>query len=214
MAKRRTFAGLSRSRQNTLRRQGVTPASYDYAHLTPAYRRRLERGGITPANYRQLDQNIARGHRSTRVVGAIDEPTLRRVLTGGGTVDEVTKGGLLSRFTWPSWVPSTVTNQGDGFTYAVDPVVAAALSRLPDPRTWKTFHFEPAGDDEPWTMVVEVKGRKKPKTTIIPGGGGAGTGAKQVLDIVTSLEADENKRRQRARAELLFFLVRETDEVA
>jgi hypothetical protein len=35
-----------------------------------------------------------------------------------------------------------------------------------------------------------------------------------VLDIVTSLEADENVRRMKSRAELLFFLVRETDEVA
>jgi hypothetical protein len=138
---------------------------------------------------------------------------LRRVVSGQGTLGEVTGTDLLSRFTWPSWVPHYVTNQQDG-VYAVEPVVAAALSRLPDPRTWTSVAFEPAGDDEPWTMVVTVKRRKKPRTTIIPGGGGAGSGAKVVLDIISSLETDENERRMKARAELLFFLVRETDEVA
>jgi hypothetical protein len=214
MATRRTFAKLSKSQQRRLTKSGTTPATYDYAHLTPAYKKRLASHGITPANYRQLDQNVARGHRSTRVVGAIDEGVLRRVVSGQGTVGEVTGGDLLSRFTWPSWVPATVSNQQDGFTYAVDPVVAAALSRLPDPRTWARFHFEPAPNDEPWLMVVEVKRRKKPVTTLIPGGGGAGTGAKVVMDIVTSLETAENVRRMKSRAELLFFLVRETDEVA
>ena len=214
MATRRTFAKLSKSQQRRLTKSGTTSAAYDYAHLTPAYRKRLASHGITPANYRQLDQNVARGHRSTKTPGAIDEGVLRRVLGGGGTVAEVTGGDLLARFTWPSWIPATVSNQQDGFTYPVDPVVAAALSRLPDPRTWKSVAFEPAGDDEPWVMIVEIKGRKKKRTTIIPGGGGAGTGAKQVLDILTSLEEDENMRRMKARAELLFFTVRETDEVA
>jgi hypothetical protein len=214
MASRRTFAKLSKSQQRRLTKSGTTPAAYDYAHLTPAYKKRLASHGITPANYRQLDQNVARGHRSTRIVGAIDEGVLRRVVSGQGTVGEVTGSDLLSRFTWPSWVPATVSNQQDGFAYAVDPVVAAALSRLPDPRTWRLVAFEPAGDDEPWTMIVEIKGRKKKRTTIIPGGGGAGTGAKQVLDILTSLETDENVRRMKSRTELLFFLVRETDEVA
>jgi hypothetical protein len=214
MAARRTFSSLSKSQQRRLRARGTTPSSYDYAHLTPAYRKRLSSHGITPENYQSLDKNRARGHRSTKAVGAIDEGTLRRVLSGQGTVDEVTGAGLLSRFTWPAWVPATVDNQQDGFTYAVDPVVAAALSRLPDPRTWKGVEFHPQGEDEPWLMVVEIKGRKKKREILIPGGGGAGTGAKQVLDILTSLEVDENLRRQKRRVEDLFFTVRETDEVA
>lgn len=212
MAARRTFSRLSKSQQRKLRARGTTPSSYDFEHLSPAYRQRLSSHGITPANYKTLDKNVARGHRSTRAVGAIDEPTLRRVLAGQGTLAEVTGKDLLSRFTWPAWVPAVVSNQQDGFTYPVDPVVAAALSRLPDPRTWKSVAFRPAGEDEPWTMVVEIKGRKKNRETIIPGGGGAGTGAKQVLDIITSLEEDENTRRNKHRAERLFFLVRETDE--
>ena len=214
MATRRTFSSLSKSQQRKLRAHGTTPAAYDYQHLSPAYAKRLASHGITPANYQTLDKNVARGHRSTRAVGAIDEGVLRRVLGGQGTVGEVTGKDLLSRFTWPSWIPGTVSNQQDGFTYAVDPVVAAALSRLPDPRTWTSVTFEPSGNDEPWTMVVTVKRRKLERTTIIPGGGGAGTGAKQVLDILSSLEEDENVRRMKHRAELLFFTVRETEEVA
>jgi hypothetical protein len=182
--------------------------------LSPDYKARLQRQGITARTHRTSDLNAARGHRSTRVVGAIDEDTLRRVVSGQGTQGEVTGNDLLTRFTWPSWVPHIVTNQHHGFTYSVDPVVAAALSRLPDPRTWKSVEFHPQGDDEPWTMVVEIKGRKKKKETLIPGGGGAGTGAKVVLDILTSLEEDENQRRLRQRGELLFFTVRETEEVA
>ena len=188
-------------------------ATKAWKDLSPAYKARLRRHGITAKTHNKTDKNVARGHRSTRVVGAIDEDVLRRLVGGGGTVAEVTGTDLLSRFTWPAWVPHVVDNQQDGFTYEVDPVVAAALSRLPDPRTWKSVSFEPAGDDEPWTMVVVIKGRKKPKTTLIPGGGGAGSGAKVVLDIITGLEVDENQRRK-ARTELLFFLVRETDEVA
>ncbi len=182
--------------------------------LSPDYKARLKRQGITAKTHRTADLNTARGHRSTRVVGAIDESTLRRVVSGQGTLGEVTGTDLLARFTWPAWVPHYVDNQQDGFTYAVDPVVAAALSRLPDPRTGQGVEFLPAGADQPWTMVVEIKGRKKKRETLIPGGGGAGSGAKQVLDILTSLEEDENKRRVRARGELLFFTVRETEEVA
>ena len=214
MAARRTFSSLSKSQQRRLRARGTTPAAYDYAHLTPAYRKRLSSHGITPENYTAVDKNRARGHRSTKAVGAIDEETLRRVLSGQGTVEEVTGAGLLARFTWPAWVPATVDNQQDGFSYAVDPVVAAALSRLPDPRTWKSVEFHPQGEDEPWEMCVEIKRRKKKRCVLIPGGGGAGTGAKQVLDILTSLEVDENLRRQKRRVEDLFFTVRETDEVA
>ena len=76
------------------------------------------------------------------------------------------------------------------------------------------MEFHPEDNDEPWEMIVTVKRRKKKVTTIIPGGGGAGSGAKQVLDILSSLEEDENVRRMKARAELLYFTVRETEEVA
>ena len=182
--------------------------------LSPDYKARLKRQGITAKTHRRTDLNQARGHRSTKAVGSIDESVLRRVLSGEGTLGEVTGTDLLARFTWPAWVPHVVDNQQDGFAYQVDPVVAAALSRLPDPRTWKSVEFHPQGEDEPWLMVVEIKGRKKAREVPIPGGGGAGTGAKQILDILTSLEGDENKRRTRARGELLFFTVRETEEVA
>jgi len=181
--------------------------------LTPAYRRRLERQGITARSHRSADLTVPRGHVSTRVVGAIDRGTLERILAQReGTLGEVTGRDLLARFTWPSWVPHTVENQQDGFTYSVDPVVAAALSRLPDPHTWRDVAFTPRGEDEPWTMVVDVKGRKRPVETIIPGGGGPGSGAKVVLDILTSLEEKENERRVKRRIESLFFTVRGTDE--
>lgn len=182
--------------------------------LSPAYKARLQRHGITAKTHNRSDKNLARGHRSTKAVGAIDESILRRILEGRGTVGEVAGADLLSRFTWPAWVPHVVDNQQDGFSYAVDPVVAAALSRLPDPRTWTSVTFEPAPDEQPWTMIVEIKRRKKPRTVPIPGGGGAGSGAKVILDILTSLEEGENERRLKSRTERLFFLVRESEEVA
>lgn len=184
-----------------------------WGELSEAYRRRLERQGITARTHQRADLNRARGHVSTRPVGAIDRATIERVLTGEGTVGEVTGTDLLARFTWPDWVPRTIDNQGDGFTYAVEVPVAAALSQLPDPRTWDHVAFSPRVADEPWEMVVYIKRRTTPRRILIPGGGEPGSGAKQVLDIVSALTDSENARRERRRASLLFFDVYGTDQV-
>ena len=184
-----------------------------WSELSAAYRKRLERQGITARSHRTADLSRARGHVSTRPVGAIDKATIERVLTGEGTVGEVVGTDLLDRFNWPDWVPHVVRNQGDGFDYAVEVPVAAALSQLPDPRTWDHVAFSPRVGDEPWEMVVYVKRRTTPRRILIPGGGEPGSGAKQVLDIVSALTDDENKRRERRRASLLFFDVYGTDQV-
>lgn len=184
-----------------------------WSELSAAYKKRLERQGITARTHQRADLNRARGHYSTRAVGAIDQATINRVLSGEGTVGEVVGEDLLTRFTWPDWVPHVVRNQGDGFDYAVEVPTAAALSQLPDPRTWDHVAFSPRVGDDPWEMVVWIKRRKTPRRILIPGGGEPGSGAKQVLDIVTSLTDEENARRERRRASMLFFDVYGTDQV-
>ena len=189
-----------------------------WSALSPAYRARLKRNGITAksreaaARRGTYDVNRARGHVSTKPVGAISKTTIERVLNNEGTVAEVTGTDLLTQFTWPAWVPREVHNQQNGVTYITEPAVGAALSQLPDPRTWKSVTFVPHGDTDPWEMVVEIKGRKKARRIMIPGGGEAGSGAKQVLDIVTLNESRENKKRLQRKLDAMFFDVTGTDE--
>jgi hypothetical protein len=188
-----------------------------WSDLTPAYRNRLKRNGVTAksreaaARRGTYDVNRARGHVSTKPVGAISKTTIDRVLGGEGTVGEVTGTDLLTQFTWPAWVPREVHNQGNGVTYITEPAVGAALSQLPDPHTWGRITFVPQLEG-PWEMVVEIKGRKKAKRIMIPGGGESGSGAKQVLDIVTLNESRENKKRLQRKLDAMFFEVTGTDE--
>jgi hypothetical protein len=81
---------------------------------------------------------------------------------------------VLGSFTRPGWIPSRL---------AFD--VAAALSQLADgPSNWASVVFTPRADSEPWTMEVTYKRGLGPQSIEIPGGGGAGSGAREILDLV------------------------------
>jgi hypothetical protein len=58
------------------------------------------------------------------------------------------------------------------------------MSLLPNPSKWESVDFVPRPDNQPWTMTVVLK-RGYPVVIDIPGGGGPGTGARQILEIVT-----------------------------
>jgi hypothetical protein len=62
--------------------------------------------------------------------------------------------------------------------------VAAALSQLPNPSKWSEVTFLAAPDGAPWTMIVTPK-RGYAISIEIPGGGAVGTGARDVLDLLT-----------------------------
>jgi hypothetical protein len=172
-----------------------------WSELTPAYRARLERQGITSKNHASANKIRARGHQPSRPVGAAPEELVNKVVRGEALPRDLKT--LAKKFTRPSWVPTWAT---------VD--VAAALSQLPDPKTWESVEFVPRSDGDAWTMIVHRKGNTYDREILIPGGGGPGSGAKEVLQIVTELEYKQETEieRRRRRAEAIFFEVVGTDE--
>lgn len=171
--------------------------------LSPAYRARLERRGVTSHTHAVADLTQARGHPSAPPPGAAPKDLVEKIVRGQGTRDDLRT--LASKFTRPSWVPDWAS---------VD--VAAALSRLPNPKRWEDVEFIPRGDGQPWTMIVRLKGNAYDREILIPGGGGPGTGAKEVLEIVSDISKGSQRERQRERvrrrAEAIFFEVDGTDE--
>lgn len=146
-----------------------------WADLSPAYQRRLERRGITAKSHASANLIRARGHQVSRPAGAAPEDLVTRLVNPGqASVSDFRTAA--SKFTRPSWVPKDAP---------VD--VAAALSQLPPPSRWTGVEFTPRGNEEAWTMTVHLKGNAYDREILIPGGGGPGTGAKSVLDIVTDL---------------------------
>lgn len=166
--------------------------------LTPAYRARLERAGVTSHTHAVANLTVARGHPTPPPPGAAPKELVERLVRGEGTPQEFKE--LASKFTRPGWVPEWAS---------VD--VAAALSRLPNPRQWRDVEFIPRGDGQPWTMIVKLKGNAYDREILIPGGGGPGTGAKEVLQIVTDLRKKSEQEKNR-RVEAIFFDVLGSDE--
>lgn len=167
--------------------------------LSPAYRARLERAGVTSHTHAVANLTEARGHPSSPPPGAAPKELVDKLVKGQGSPQEFKE--LASRFTRPSWVPQWAS---------VD--VAAALSRLPNPKRWDDVEFVPRGDGQPWTMIVRLKGNAYDREILIPGGGGPGTGAKEVLQIVTDLRDKSERETRRRRAEAIFFEVLGSDE--
>ena len=153
------------------------------------------------ATHRSGDLIRARGHQPSRPAGAVPESVITPIVLGEGTPKDLRT--LASKFTRPAWVPRWA---------AVD--VAAALSQLPNPNRWKSVAFTPRGEGEPWTMTVELKGNAYDRVILIPGGGGPGSGAKEVLRIVSELEEGRSgdARRRREAEEVFFFVLGSDDE--
>lgn len=179
--------------------------------LTPAYRARLERAGVTRADHARANLVRARGHQLARPAGAAPAALAEAAARGQLTARQLREVGR--SFTWPSWLPKRARRQGEpGVTFPVTPDVAAALSQLPDPKRWREVTFTPRGDGEPWTMTVKLKGNAYDREILIPGGGYAGSGAKEVIEIVTMLTEQSEAKKTRRAAEALFFEVLGSDE--
>lgn len=170
--------------------------------LSRAYQHRLEARGITYAQYKKgANLTEARGHPSPRPAGAAPKDLVERLVRGEGTPEEFKT--LAAKFTRPAWVPAWAATD-----------VAAALSQLPDPKRWESVEFTPRSDGDPWTMIVHLKGNAYDREILIPGGGGPGSGAKEVLQIVTDLENTQREEyeQRRRRAEAVFFDVLGSDD--
>ena len=168
--------------------------------LTPAYKARLQRAGVTSRTHGVVNLVRARGHQLARPPGAAPEELVNRQVRHQLTYEEMK--GLASKFTRPDWIPAK---------YPID--VAAALSQLPNPKTWESVEFIPRADDEPWTMIVKLKGNAYDREILIPGGGGPATGARSTLELVTDLmNKSEDKAAKNRRLSAMFFEVLGSDE--
>lgn len=164
-----------------------------WSKLSADYRARLERNGVSRREWEAgVDLRATRGHAPAAPRGAAPREVTEAVVGGRATRDD-----LVALREWsdkalaPSW------------TRGLDADVAAALSQIPwPPSKWRDVILTPAADGDPWTMRVVPKGRPENgvvtdrkgddhATTAydvvieIPGGGEAGSGARQVMDLLT-----------------------------
>lgn len=164
-----------------------------WGKLSSDYRSRLERNGVSRAEWESgVDLRRVRGHTPPPPRGAAPAEVVGSVLGGTATRDDLAAlREWADKATAPSW------------TRGLDADVAAALSQIPwPPGKWRDVILTPAADGDPWTMRVVPKGRPENGTVTdrkgndhavtaydvtieIPGGGEAGSGAKQVMDLLT-----------------------------
>lgn len=168
---------------------------FGWRKLSEPYRSRLERQGISQRDWEDgVDLRAARGKTPEPPRGAAPIELVESVVSGEASVSEMLS--LERRFVRPSWIDETVSAD-----------VAAALSLLPNPSRWAAVRFIPRPDGQPWTMIVTPKGaRLRDDGTSpydisipIPGGGGPGSGAREVLEIVD--EIAKNRRRGQSDSE-------------
>lgn len=184
-----------------------------WGELSPAYRARLESRGVTARTHATADLRSARGyhHREYVPTGSIKPSLGARIAKGEATAKELRD--VAKSFTWPSWVPRTISYEKGGSRVRTHADVGAVLSQLPPPSRWRGVTLTPRGDYQPWTVVVERK-RGAPVEILIPGGGGDGTGAKQVLAILTKVQDDQllesQEARRRREVEAIFLEVVES----
>lgn len=159
---------MPRSKRDPSRRVG-------WSRLKAPYRRRLEAKGISRSAWENgVDLRAARGHTPAPPRGAAPKEIVERVVSGEGEPADLRDLGRWNETMRPRWIPAGMTDD-----------VAAALSQLPPPKMWSDVVFYPASGGEPWRMVVNMKGNAYPVEILIPGGGAVGTGAREVLDLLT-----------------------------
>lgn len=160
-----------------------------WGQLSASYRRRLTGSGITREEWEAgVDLRKARGH--TPAPPIYEAPV--QILGGSGGRDDLRAVR--------EWAES---NLAPRWTHGLDPDVAAALSQIPwPPDQWRDVVLTPRADGEAWSMRVIPKGRPNSGVMIdrngndhattaydvvieIPGGGEVGSGARQVLDLLT-----------------------------
>ena len=116
---------------------------------------------------------MARGHRRdiNPTYAPANDALVLLAVKGQATEEQIKQ--LDRSYRTPKWIPKNFT-----------PELKAALSYLPDPKTWASVEFTPYDDGQPWTMMVQRK-NGYPVVIQIPGGGGPGTSARYVLDWLT-----------------------------
>ena len=142
-----------------------------FSRLSASYRRRIERTVGRDAWEAGADLRAARGKTPKPPPTAAPTKIVERVVGGGGTPEDFRELGTWTR---PGWIPKTMRED-----------VAAALSQLPPPSRWSHVSFHATADGAPWRMVVEMKGRADPVEIERPGGGAVGTGARDVLELLS-----------------------------
>lgn len=141
--------------------------------LTPSYRRRLERQGITAQSHRTADLREKRGHKPRRPANAAPLEATRRMV-GEEATDQDRRDLREWREHAPAWLP-------DRYHMADD--VAAALSQLRPPSTWKQVRVVAKAQDEgPWTVTVWYRRSPYPQTVEIPNEAGP-----EVLDLLSRI---------------------------
>ena len=158
---------MARSKRDPGRRVG-------WSKLKKATRDRYLGAGVSREQWESgVDLRTARGHvPKAPSTAAPSEATLAAIQ---GQATEATDRALIAwqEGTAPSWIPKEMRFD-----------VAAALSQLPNPSRWKEVAFIPRAGGEPWTMIVTPK-NGYPISIEIPGGGAVGSGARDVLDLLT-----------------------------
>ena len=154
---------MPRSKRNPGRRVG-------FSKLSASYRRRIERTVGREAWESGVDLRAARGKKPKPPPTAAPVEVTRRVVAGEGTPEDIRTLGAFQR---PGWIPRSMRED-----------VAASLSFLPNPSRWKNVELQARPNGEPWTMIVTPK-TGYPISIEIPGGGAVGTGARDVLDLLT-----------------------------
>lgn len=173
----------ARPRKSPRRKSG------SWSKLAPATRKRYQGAGITRQDYyKGVDLRAARGHKPRPAPTAAPAAITERVIGGEGTMadlDALTDwADRLAGATFGRWWPTDISAD-----------TAAALSQIDlHPDQWGSVHFIPAGNDEPWQMIITPKGAPinadgtspYDRVVLIPGGGGRDTsGAREVLDWLT-----------------------------
>ncbi len=150
-----------------------------WSKLTADYRRRLERTGITRRQWeRGADLRSSRGHRPPPTLRPNVADAYAASIARNATEDQVS---VLRSAVVPWWVPK-------GLAYDVR--VAFAQFRQP-PSQWRPgpngepkVTLLPRANGDPWTVTVWYARSPYPHSFEIPGGGGAGSGAREFLDVL------------------------------
>ena len=176
---------------------------FGYKKLSPAYRKRLERNGITQRAWENgADLRKARGKAGEGKIkiSKTRQAQIDRAVRAQATPSEIRE--LEAIITRPTWIPKGVPVRTE---------VAAALSQLPNPRTWKHTYITPAEDGKPWTMTIYRKRAKYPVVIEIPGGGGAeGEAPREVIDVLKAINIEYQAEKE-IDFDSVFWSVMDTD---
>jgi hypothetical protein len=156
---------------------------FGYKKLSPAYRKRLASKGISQREWEMGSPlQAARGHAREGLpkISKSQQQQIDRAVRADLTPQELKQ--LDRVIIRPKWIPKNMEIRTE---------VIAALSGLPDPKTWKHAYLTPHEPPEPWTLTIYRKRSKIPIVIEIPGGGGGeGEAPREVIDILQRVNLD------------------------